>query len=177
LESSSTTTTSADPAAAAAAAAAAAVSVAAAAPASAPASAPAPAPASAPAPSPAPAPAPAPARDADPDADSNTSNNLSVLNRSTTVTTAQVMKHQHIYCHMRTRGTYSDFRIAPGGATMWHYAHSGETWFYFISPTTENLLKYEQWYMSPDHEQIFFGDLVDHCFKVQVQKVRLFSSF
>ena len=23
--------------------------------------------------------------------------------------------------------------------------------------------------MSPDHEQIFFGDLVDHCFKVQVQ--------
>ena len=52
---------------------------------------------------------------------------------------------------------------------MWHYAHIGETWFYFISPTTENLLKYEQWYMSPDHEQIFFGDLVDHCFKVQIQ--------
>ena len=81
----------------------------------------------------------------------------------------RTLSKQEVFCHMRTRGTYSDFRIAPGGATMWHYAHKGETWFYFISPTTENLLKYEQWYMSPDHEQIFFGDLVDHCFKVQVQ--------
>ena len=106
---------------------------------------------------------------ATPSSSSSSYSSSMLKNQSVVDPSFQKKRTQNLYIHMRTRGTYSDFRIAPGGATVWHYSHSGETWFYFISPTTENLLKYEQWYMSPDHEQIFFGDLVDHCFKVQVQ--------
>ena len=44
----------------------------------------------------------------------------------------------------------------------------GEKIFYFIPPTEENLLKYEQWVMSSNQSEIFFGDKVPKCYKCHV---------
>ena len=41
--------------------------------------------------------------------------------------------------------------------------------FYFIPPTEENLLKYEQWVMSSNQSEIFFGDLVPKCWKCHIK--------
>ena len=37
--------------------------------------------------------------------------------------------------------------------------------FYLIPPTEENLLKYEEWVMSSNQSEVFFGDLVPKCYK------------
>ena len=44
----------------------------------------------------------------------------------------------------------------------------GEKIFYLIPPTEENLLRYEQWVMSSNQSEIFFGSRVPKCFKCQV---------
>ena len=40
--------------------------------------------------------------------------------------------------------------------------------FYFIPPTEENLLRYEQWVMSSNQSEIFFGDKVPKCYKCHI---------
>ena len=40
----------------------------------------------------------------------------------------------------------------------------GEKIFYMIPPTDENLIKYENWVMSSNQSEVFFGDLVPECY-------------
>ena len=44
----------------------------------------------------------------------------------------------------------------------------GEKLFYLIPPTEENLLHYEDWVMSADQSEIFFGDLTSSCYVVTI---------
>jgi hypothetical protein len=46
----------------------------------------------------------------------------------------------------------------------------GEKVFYFIRPTKSNLAAYKKWMSSPNHLEVFFGDLVDACYKVTVRQ-------
>ena len=50
----------------------------------------------------------------------------------------------------------------------------GEKIFYIIEPTPENLEKYEQWVSSSDQGQVFFGDKVDKCYKINVHQGNTF---
>ena len=42
--------------------------------------------------------------------------------------------------------------------------------FYLIEPTVENLKKFEQWVLSSDQGQVFFGEKVNKCYKLNVKQ-------
>ena len=49
-----------------------------------------------------------------------------------------------------------------------HVPMQGEKIFYLIPPTAENLEIYENWYISPNSNEVFLGDLVPKCYKCLV---------
>ena len=42
--------------------------------------------------------------------------------------------------------------------------------FWLIPPTESNLKSYEQWTLSGKQSNVFFGDLVDKCGRVKVER-------
>jgi hypothetical protein len=68
------------------------------------------------------------------------------------------------YCLIGMAGSYTDFHIDFGGTSVWYHILRGKKRFYFIPPTVENLLIYENWTCSPYQMNTFLGDLVDTCF-------------
>lgn len=45
----------------------------------------------------------------------------------------------------------------------------GEKIFYLIKPTSTNLALYEEWSLSPNQSEVFFGEKVDKCYKCVVR--------
>ncbi|XP_019851976.1 PREDICTED: lysine-specific demethylase 7B-like isoform X1 [Amphimedon queenslandica] len=72
------------------------------------------------------------------------------------------------YCLMGTQDSYTDFHVDFGGTSVWYHIIWGEKVFYLIPPTEENLLLYEQWVLSSNQSEIFFGSQVKRCYCVHV---------
>jgi hypothetical protein len=69
------------------------------------------------------------------------------------------------YCLMSVENSYTDFHVDFGGTSVWYHVLKGKKVFYLIPPTTENLKIYEQWVSSSSQSEVFFGDLVEHCYE------------
>ncbi|XP_048586432.1 lysine-specific demethylase 7A isoform X2 [Nematostella vectensis] len=74
------------------------------------------------------------------------------------------------YCLMSVSNCYTDFHVDFGGTSVWYHVFKGEKVFYFVEPTPANLEKYHQWVMSSTQSEIFFGDMVKKCYKVQIKQ-------
>uniref|UniRef100_A0A3P8ZD69 Uncharacterized protein n=1 Tax=Esox lucius TaxID=8010 RepID=A0A3P8ZD69_ESOLU len=72
------------------------------------------------------------------------------------------------YCLMGVKNSYTDFHIDFGGTSVWYHVLWGEKIFYLIKPTQANLALYEAWSSSHNQSEVFFGDLVDKCYKCVV---------
>ena len=68
------------------------------------------------------------------------------------------------YCLMGVRDSYTDFHVDFGGTSVWYHVLRGQKVFYLIPPTEENLIRYEEWVMSSDQSEMFFGDIVPQCY-------------
>ncbi|EFX82823.1 hypothetical protein DAPPUDRAFT_302352 [Daphnia pulex] len=74
------------------------------------------------------------------------------------------------YCLMGVQDSYTDFHIDFGGSSVWYHVFKGEKIFYLVAPTPENLDLYLQWMLKPNHHEVFFGDMVDACYRLVVQQ-------
>jgi F-box/leucine-rich repeat protein 10/11 len=72
------------------------------------------------------------------------------------------------YCLMSVQGCWTDFHIDLGGTSVWYHILKGQKIFFLIPPTDDNLRRYEEWVQSGKQSQIFFGDMVDACVRVQL---------
>ncbi|KZS21040.1 JmjC domain-containing Histone demethylation protein 1 [Daphnia magna] len=73
------------------------------------------------------------------------------------------------YCLMSVAGCYTDFHIDFGGTSVWYHILKGSKVFWLIPPTERNLQLYEQWTLSGKQSDIFFGDLVEKCGRVNLE--------
>jgi len=88
------------------------------------------------------------------------------------------------YCLMSVGGCYTDFHIGKpgssgsghspyildfGGTSVWYHIIRGRKIFWLIPPTETNLKIYEQWTLSGKQSNVFFGDLVEKCGKVELE--------
>ena len=71
---------------------------------------------------------------------------------------------------MGVKDSYTDFHVDFGGTSVWYHVVRGEKVFYLIPPTEENLIRYEEWVMSPNQSEMFFGDLVPQCYICTVRQ-------
>ncbi|KAL5515084.1 hypothetical protein EMCRGX_G000202 [Ephydatia muelleri] len=69
------------------------------------------------------------------------------------------------YCLMSVKDSYTDFHVDFGGTSVWYHILRGEKVFYLIPPSDESLRLYENWVMSSDQSEVFFGDLVPKCYE------------
>eukprot|EP00111_Clytia_hemisphaerica_P022323 TCONS_00065612-protein len=72
------------------------------------------------------------------------------------------------YCLMSVGGCYTDFHIDFGGTSVWYHVLKGSKVFWLIPPTDENLEIYERWVLSERQQDVFFGDVVEDCFRIQL---------
>ena len=72
------------------------------------------------------------------------------------------------YCLMSIAGCYTDFHVDLGGTSVWYHVLKGKKVFWLIPPNQANLKAFEQWTMSGKQSDVFFGDLVDKCGKVEL---------
>ncbi|XP_076818883.1 lysine-specific demethylase 2A-like [Clavelina lepadiformis] len=73
------------------------------------------------------------------------------------------------YCLMSVAGCYTDFHIDFGGTSVWYHILKGGKIFWLIPPTNENLNLYERWTMSGNQGDIFFGDMVSRCQRIELE--------
>jgi len=73
------------------------------------------------------------------------------------------------YCLMSVAGCYTDFHIDFGGTSVWYHILKGSKIFWLIPPTERNLQLYEQWTLSGKQSDIFFGDIVDKCSRINLE--------
>ena len=71
---------------------------------------------------------------------------------------------------MSVQDSYTDFHIDFGGSSVFYNVCRGSKTFLFIPPTADNLHKYEQWCLSSNQNSVFLGDLVEKCYKVDLQQ-------
>ncbi|XP_063608258.1 lysine-specific demethylase 2A-like isoform X1 [Penaeus indicus] len=74
------------------------------------------------------------------------------------------------YCLMSVRGCYTDFHIDFGGTSVWYHVLRGRKIFWLIPPTERNLQLYEQWVLSGKQSDIFFGDTVEKCARIELKQ-------
>ncbi|XP_065189787.1 lysine-specific demethylase 2A-like [Sycon ciliatum] len=79
------------------------------------------------------------------------------------------------YCLMSVGGCYTDFRIDFGGTSVWYHILKGGKVFWLIPPTPINLQIYEQWVLSGKQQDIFLGDMVETCARVELNQAGLLS--
>jgi len=72
------------------------------------------------------------------------------------------------YCLMSVAGCYTDFHIDFGGTSVWYHILKGGKVFWLIEPSNENLSLYERWTMSGNQGDIFFGDMVSRCQRIEL---------
>ncbi|XP_042885733.1 lysine-specific demethylase 2A-like [Penaeus japonicus] len=78
------------------------------------------------------------------------------------------------YCLMSVRGCYTDFHIDFGGTSVWYHVLRGRKIFWLIPPTERNLQLYEQWVLSGKQSDIFFGDTVEKCARIELRQGNTF---
>lgn len=72
------------------------------------------------------------------------------------------------YCLMSVRGSYTDFHIDFGGTSVWYHMLKGKKIFWMVPPTDLNLQTFEDWTLSGMQQDVFFGDTVEECFRVEL---------
>jgi len=73
------------------------------------------------------------------------------------------------YCLMSIAGCYTDFHVDLGGTSVWYHVLRGRKVFWLIPPTPANLKAFEHWTMSGKQSDVFFGDLVERCGRVELE--------
>lgn len=95
------------------------------------------------------------------------------LKKSQTESTNAIddMKYPKVqkYVLMSVEGCYTDFHIDFGGTSVWYHIVKGNKIFWLIEPTEENISMFEDWVLSGKQSQIFFGDLVEKCTRVNLE--------
>ena len=84
--------------------------------------------------------------------------------------TIQKMKYPKVqkYCLMSVKGSYTDFHIDFGGTSVWYHILRGKKIFWMVPPTELNLQTYEEWTLSGMQQEVFFGDTVEECFRIEL---------
>lgn len=72
------------------------------------------------------------------------------------------------YCLMSVKGSYTDFHIDFGGTSVWYHILRGKKIFWMVPPTELNLQVFEEWTLSGMQQDVFFGDTVEECFRVEL---------
>lgn len=72
------------------------------------------------------------------------------------------------YCLMSVKGSYTDFHIDFGGTSVWYHILRGKKIFWMVPPTDLNLQTFEDWTLSGMQQDVFFGDTVEECFRVEL---------
>ncbi|EHB12502.1 Lysine-specific demethylase 2A [Heterocephalus glaber] len=71
---------------------------------------------------------------------------------------------------MSVRGCYTDFHVDFGGTSVWYHIHQGGKVFWLIPPTAHNLELYENWLLSGKQGDIFLGDRVSDCQRIELKQ-------
>ncbi|XP_063291047.1 lysine-specific demethylase 2A isoform X1 [Pelobates fuscus] len=74
------------------------------------------------------------------------------------------------YCLMSVRGCYTDFHVDFGGTSVWYHILRGGKVFWLIPPTDQNLEMYENWLLSGKQGDIFLGDKVTECQRIELKQ-------
>uniref|UniRef100_UPI00398E330B lysine (K)-specific demethylase 2Bb isoform X1 n=2 Tax=Pristiophorus japonicus TaxID=55135 RepID=UPI00398E330B len=74
------------------------------------------------------------------------------------------------YCLMSVKGCYTDFHIDFGGTSVWYHILQGGKVFWLVPPTSHNLEIYEEWVLSGKQGDIFLGDRVDGCQRIELKQ-------
>lgn len=84
--------------------------------------------------------------------------------------TIDKMKYPKVqkYCLMSVKGSYTDFHIDFGGTSVWYHILRGRKIFWMVPPTELNLQVFEEWTLSGMQQDVFFGDTVEECFRVEL---------
>uniref|UniRef100_A0A4W4E4M7 [histone H3]-dimethyl-L-lysine(36) demethylase n=1 Tax=Electrophorus electricus TaxID=8005 RepID=A0A4W4E4M7_ELEEL len=74
------------------------------------------------------------------------------------------------YCLMSVQGCYTDFHIDFGGTSVWYHILRGGKVFWLIPPTPQNLELYENWVLSGKQGDLFLGDKVTDCQRIELKQ-------
>ncbi|XP_068937687.1 lysine-specific demethylase 2B isoform X2 [Petaurus breviceps papuanus] len=72
------------------------------------------------------------------------------------------------YCLMSVKGCFTDFHIDFGGTSVWYHVFRGKKIFWLIPPTLHNLGVYEEWVLSGKQSDVFLGDRVKQCQRIEL---------
>ncbi|XP_028908779.1 lysine-specific demethylase 2B isoform X3 [Ornithorhynchus anatinus] len=78
------------------------------------------------------------------------------------------------YCLMSVKGCFTDFHIDFGGTSVWYHVFQGGKIFWLIPPTLHNLELYEEWVLSGKQSDIFLGDRVERCQRIELKQGNTF---
>lgn len=87
---------------------------------------------------------------------------------STNTITKMMYPKVQKYCLMSVKGSYTDFHIDFGGTSVWYHILRGKKIFWMVPPTELNLQIFEEWTLSGMQQDVFFGDTVEECFRVEL---------
>lgn len=87
---------------------------------------------------------------------------------STNTITKMMYPKVQKYCLMSVKGSYTDFHIDFGGTSVWYHILKGKKIFWMVPPTELNLQIFEEWTLSGMQQDVFFGDTVEECFRVEL---------
>uniref|UniRef100_A0AAY5E9D1 JmjC domain-containing protein n=1 Tax=Electrophorus electricus TaxID=8005 RepID=A0AAY5E9D1_ELEEL len=71
---------------------------------------------------------------------------------------------------MSVQGCYTDFHIDFGGTSVWYHILRGGKVFWLIPPTPQNLELYENWVLSGKQGDLFLGDKVTDCQRIELKQ-------
>ncbi len=71
---------------------------------------------------------------------------------------------------MSVKGCFTDFHIDFGGTSVWYHVFRGGRSFWLIPPTLQNLELYEEWVLSGKQSDIFLGDRVERCQRIELKQ-------
>ncbi|XP_060908954.1 lysine (K)-specific demethylase 2Aa isoform X2 [Labrus mixtus] len=74
------------------------------------------------------------------------------------------------YCLMSVEGCYTDFHIDFGGTSVWYHILRGSKVFWLIPPSPQNLELYENWVLSGKQGDVFLGDRVSDCQRIELKQ-------
>ncbi|KAK1800159.1 hypothetical protein P4O66_000196 [Electrophorus voltai] len=74
------------------------------------------------------------------------------------------------YCLMSVKGCFTDFHIDFGGTSVWYHVFRGQKVFWLIPPTAHNLELYEDWVVSGKQNDVFLGDRVEGCQRMDLKQ-------
>ncbi|XP_048370703.1 lysine-specific demethylase 2B isoform X2 [Sphaerodactylus townsendi] len=78
------------------------------------------------------------------------------------------------YCLMSVKGCFTDFHIDFGGTSVWYHVFRGGKIFWLIPPTSQNLELYEEWVLSGKQSDVFLGDRVERCQRIELKQGHTF---